>query len=125
MKHRELRLELMHGYRRRGRLLSELRHLLPLSMAESACIALYTHWASFVKAEQWNHAQQQRCPGTPSSALLLILRWQQAGKPDVFASRIGGALWYARRQTGTGMFYLSLVAPWAVDLLEDLGAIGL
>jgi hypothetical protein len=124
MKHRDLRLELMRGYHRRGRLLSEIRHLVPLSTAEHACIALYTHWEAFVRAEQWNHARQQSCPGTPSSALQLILRWQAAGKPTVFRSRVGGAVWYVRKQTKIGVFYLSLIGQMVCDafgVIEDVG----
>ena|ERR1044072_378739 len=118
MKHRHLRLELMQGYRRRGRLLSELQHLLRLSSAEHACIALYTHWEAFICAEAWNHARQQRCPGTPGSALQLILRWQEAGKPQVFGTRVNGVIWYARKQTRMGVFYLSLIGQWTFDVFE-------
>src|ERR1044072_6717860 len=115
MKHRDLRLQLMHAYRHRGQLLAEVRHLIPMSAKERECIALHLQWELFVRAEQWNHARCHRCPTDPTSALQLIDRWQAAGSPGSFAVRVTDALWHAHMQVKLMMFY-GLI--WLFDLFE-------
>jgi hypothetical protein len=119
MKHRTLRLELMDAYRTRGRLLAEVRHLIPLSSQEHECIALHTHWNSFVEAEQWNHARRQSCPSNPASALQLIRRWQAAGSPKVFAARVKGVLWFMQLHVKMTSFYSLFWLSRLPDLLVE------
>lgn len=105
MNYRALHLELLDSYRYRGQLLARIKHRIPMSTQEDACIALHDHWDDFVQAERWNHAHQRRCPSNLAEALELIVHWHQAGSPSVFTCTVKGAVCYVWRQGKIAIIY--------------------